>query len=327
VSSSRSMSSIIPSSSNKALSSSFLSIATQTTSFTFSSTSTTSSRARTTSSSTLLFSSLTTSVASSTPTPIGNNGKRGLAYTNVNYTQFYSLSGQNSLVSWAYDYYSLPNASDNAGPTNPALTFVPLLYNDSPSLTSIWAANVNYSITNYNTDSILAFNEPDACNNGESACMTVQASVTAYKTFIQPFAGQVLLGAPAVTNTGPPAGLTYLTYFLGNCTNCTVDFVPIHWYASPYSFTYLQSYVQQAYQAAGQRPIWITEFGMDSQYYSDADVQIFLKNATTWLDQQTYVHRYTWFGDFTGYLLNSNGTALSADGVIWNNYTGGYVYR
>jgi hypothetical protein len=210
-----------------------------------------------------------------------------------------------------------------------------LLFNDSPGATSGWAANVNYSIAHYGTDAIFSFNEPDACYSGESACMTVNASVAAYKSFIQPFSGVVELGAPAVTNGGYPSSLTYLSWFLGNCTSCNVDFINLHWYASPYSFSYLQSYVQQAYAVGGGRPIYITEFGMDSVYYLEADVATFLKNATTWLDAQPYVSRYSWFGDFAqsgptsqqgfGFLVNASGNALSNEGLVWNNYTGGYV--
>ena len=48
----------------------------------------------------------------------------------------------------------------------------------------------------------------------------------------------------------------------------------------------------------GNRPIYLTEFGMDSIYYNETDVGTFLKNATTWLDAQSYVVRYAWFGDF-----------------------------
>ena len=156
--------------------------------------------------------------------------------------------------------------------------------------------------------------------------LNASATAQAYYQYMQPFAGRVHLGAPAVTNGDPPAGLTYLSYFLGNCTllNCTIDFIPIHWYASPYNFAYLQSYVEQAYEVGGGRPIWVTEFGMD-QTYNDADVLAFMMNATTFFDQTAYVERVAWFGDFAGLLLNANGTGLSADGVVFNNYTGGYV--
>jgi hypothetical protein len=194
---------------------------------------------------------------------------------------------------------------------------------------------VQYSIQHYGTDALFSFNEPDACNNGQSACMDVPSSVAAYKTYLQPFAGQVLLGAPSITNAAPPASLTYLSYFLGNCTGCTIDFINLHWYSSPNSFSYLTSYVEQAYAVGGGLPVYITEFGMDNVYYVETDVATFLKNATTWLDAQSYVKRYAWFGDFAqtgpsyaqgyGYLVNAQGNGLSNEGGYMEKLYGGYV--
>ena len=61
---------------------------------------------------------------------------------------------------------------------------------------------------------------------------------------MQPFAGGAKLGAPAVTNGGSPMGLTYLEYFIGNCTGYTIDFIPIHWYGQWWNIDYLYWYVQ-----------------------------------------------------------------------------------
>lgn len=158
--------------------------------------------------------------------------------------------------------------------------------------------------------------------------MSVARAISAYTNYIQPFAGQVQLGAPAVTNAG--SGLTWLQQFLGNATqNClTVDFVNIHWYASPYNMQYFIDYMTNASRIANGRPVWITEYGMDNSNYAESAVQAFLKNTTYWSDQQpsSFIYRYAWFGNFANNLLNSNLTALSAKGQIWDNYTGGYVY-
>lgn len=68
----------------------------------------------------------------------------------------------------------------------------------------------------------------DYCGeNSGSACMTVNASIAAYRTAMNPFAGQALIGAPAVTNDGAPSGLTYLGNFLAGCPDCHVDFVNV----------------------------------------------------------------------------------------------------
>ena len=255
-----------------------------------------------------------------------------MAYTAANTTGLYPPPTQ---LSWAYNYYSLPNASNNVGAypytSGYPLRFIPLLFNDQSSLTSVWSANVNYSIANYGTDAVFSFNEPDACFGGLSSCMSVAQAITVYTTYIQPFAGRVQLGAPAVTNAG--GGLTWLQQFLGNATqNClTVDFVNIHWYASPYNMQYFIDYMNNASIIAQGRPIWITEYGMDyngGNSYAETAVQAFVKNTTYYCDQQpsTFIYRYAWFGNYQNNLLNSAATALSPRGLLWDNYTGGYVY-
>ena len=150
--------------------------------------------------------------------------------------------------------------------------------------------------------------------------MTVNQSVSAYLSYMQPFAGKARLGAPAVTNGGYPSSLTYLSWFMGNCTGCTIDFVNLHWYSNVYAFSYLQYYVELAYNQTGL-PIWVTEFGIDSSGGTDAQYQAFLQQALPWLDAVPYVERYAYFYDGPGYLINANGSGLSAQGVIYNSYT------
>lgn len=87
-----------------------------------------------------------------------------------------------------------------------------------------WKNNVTAAIKS-GSKHLLGFNEPDINN------LSPAAAAASYKIFMQPYASStVKLGAPAVTAGGPPTGLTWLTEFLGNCTSCTIDFVPIHWY-------------------------------------------------------------------------------------------------
>ncbi|KAI7207700.1 hypothetical protein KC333_g9374 [Hortaea werneckii] len=248
------------------------------------------------SSSTMALSSISTTSTSAcaSPTymsaPEVNDGKRGLCFTNDNYTQPWSLSGQNSQVSWGYNWFS----SRYSDPSitcqyNPAIDFVPLLYSGASTLTSIWADNVRKEI-DLGATAVLGFNEPDACFAGASACMSVAEAVTVWKESIEPFAGTVRLGSPGVTNAG--YGFEWLDQFIGNCTDCTIDFIAIHWYANMYAFGYLQSYVQQAYERYG-KPIWLTEFGYDFSegVPTEAQVQGFLRQAVTWLDEQEYVER------------------------------------
>ncbi|RMY67074.1 hypothetical protein D0862_15124 [Hortaea werneckii] len=247
-------------------------------------------------SSTMALSSISTtsSSACASPTymspPEINDGKRGLCFTHDNYTQPWSLSGQNSQVSWGYNWFSSRYSDPSVTcQYNPAIEFVPLLFSGAAPLTSIWADNVRREI-DLGATAVLGFNEPDACFPGASACMSVSEAVSVWKTSMEPLAGTVRLGSPGITNAG--SGFEWLDQFLADCTACTVDFIAIHWYANMYAFGYLQSYVRQAYERYG-KPIWLTEFGYDYSegVPTEAQVQGFLKQAVTWLDEQEYVER------------------------------------
>ena len=198
-----------------------------------------------------------------------------------------------------------------------------MLWNGNNDATSSWSARAQAAI-NAGSTALLGFNEPDLCQDG-SACMSVAAAVTTWKTHMNPFAGKALLGSPAVTNSGAPSGLTWLQQFLDTCTDCHVDFINVHWYSNKWAgANYFKSHVQAAHAMSGGRPIWITEFGLDTSdgTYTDAELQAFLREVIPWLDAQDYVHRYAYFMDAPGMLVNSAGTAMSETGVLYNNYTG-----
>ena len=61
-------------------------------------------------------------------------------------------------------------------------------------------------------------------------------------------------------------------------------------------------------------PVWVTEF----ECYGSEDQQIaFLQQVLPWMDAQSYVTRYAYFGAFPGYLLNSAGNGLSNLGMAY----------
>jgi hypothetical protein len=197
-----------------------------------------------------------------------------------------------------------------------------MLWNGNNDATSSWSARAQAAIDAGST-ALLGFNEPDLCQDG-SACMSVAAAVTTWKTHMNPFAGKALLGSPAVTNSGSPSGLTWLQQFLNTCTDCHIDFINIHWYSNKWAgANYFKSHVQAAHAMSGGRPIWITEFGLDYSdgTYTDAELQAFLREVIPWLDAQDYVHRYAYFMDAPGMLINSAGTSMSETGILYNNYT------
>ncbi|KAH0381675.1 glycoside hydrolase family 128 protein, partial [Aureobasidium melanogenum] len=252
-----------------------------------------------------------------TATPVKNTGKRGLSYNNASYTMPFSLSGQNSQVSWAYNWYQAAGSG-----FNPALEYVPMLWSNASDLTSSWTANAQAAI-NAGSTHLLGFNEPDLCLAGAgSSCIEMQSAVKAWKQYMQPFAGKALLGSPAVTNGGSPMGLTWLSNFMGNCTGCQIDFINIHWYSNKYAgANYFKQQVEAAHAMSGGRPVWITEFGLDSSVsYTQAELTSFLEEVIEWMDATDYVQRYAYFMDTTGALMNSDGSAMSDLGSMYNSY-------
>ena len=184
-----------------------------------------------------------------------------------------------------------------------------------------WTAAVNTA----GTKNILGFNEPDLTYSGSSNILPAVAAA-GYKTYMEPFAGSVRIGLPNVlwNNDGSSSGgaydsRTWTNYFIGNCTGCHFDFAAIHWYqdcvpgGGQSGSDWFQSNVTNAYNVLGL-PVWITEF----QCYGSEDQQIaFLQTVLPWLDSQSYVERYAYFGVFPDYLVSDDGTALSDLGVAY----------
>jgi len=276
-----------------------------------------------------------TSSISSASSFIRNAGKRGLVYNDAKYTSFFSRTGQDSRVSWAYNWYSTAYKVDGTkytGPSragtselytnNPALTYIPMLWSDNVNLTRAWQMNAEEAFDD-GADAALDFNEPDQCGGGGS-CMTISKAVAAYKVYFSKVnsywkAGK--MGAPALTNSGSDkAGLRYLQDFMKQCSGCTIDFVPIHWYSSAYATQYFKDHVTSAYELSGHKPLYITEFGFNE---GDEAQQIkALKEILVWLDQQPFVERYAYFMASPGSLINGDGSGLSELGKVYNSYNG-----
>ncbi|MCJ1363399.1 hypothetical protein MMC16_002506 [Acarospora aff. strigata] len=226
-------------------------------------------------------------------------GKRGLAYNAAALTQCFSQASQ---VSWAYNW-----ASSTTGLSS-AFQFVPMLWGLQSVHTSGWQAAATAAIATGATH-LLSFNEPDL---GSQSNLSPAQAVAGHKTHMQPFAGRAKISAPAVTN----AGLKWLDQFLTACTDCTIDFVPVHWYDSATNIVYFKNYITDAIAAAKGRPIWLTEFGAAG---TQAQQVAFLKEVMPWLDAQAKVERYAYFGVFDGKLVS--GTEMSVLGQTFASFT------
>jgi hypothetical protein len=184
-----------------------------------------------------------------------------------------------------------------------------------------WTAAVQTSGTKY----ILGFNEPDLAYSGSANILPANAA-QGYITYMEPFSGSVKVGMPNVlwNNVGSSSGGNYdskvwTQYFLGNCTGCHFDFAAIHYYQDcdladgQSGAAWFKGNVTDAYNTLNL-PVWITEFYCDG---TDEQQILFLQQVLPWLDSQNYVGRYSYFGAFPQYLLDSTGDGLSDVGLAY----------
>lgn len=250
----------------------------------------------------------TSSSASATPSAtssaVSSTGKRGCAYNDATLCELFA-GGE---VSWGYNW-----AASSSGLSS-SFDYVPLLWGSSSDFTDSWSENAKSAIAAGSTH-LMSFNEPDDSSQSD---MTPEAAAAAYQTYMMPFAGtSVKLGSPAVTNGGGSMGLDWLSAFMDCCTDCQIDFVPIHWYASSSDSAYFQEQVQNASTVTGGKPVWVTEFGCTDG--DDSQIASFLETVMSWMDGQSFVERYAYFMAAADLLIS--GDALSTYGSTYSSYT------
>jgi len=248
----------------------------------------------------------TTSSSSSSSGSSSSGGKRGLAFNDAGLlSQFTS-----SAITWAYNWGS--SCSQLSGDW----TFVPMLWGTGSDHTNSWQSDATNAISS-GSQFLLGFNEPDMPAQSN---LSPTDAATAWGTYMEPFAGKAKLGAPAVTNSGSAGqGLDWLSQFLSACSSCTVDFVPIHWYETGVTDSNLDDFKQHvtdAITAANGKPVWITEFGLFGA--SDDQQASFLSDASAWLDSQSGVENYAYFGALQDILVDDSG-ALTAVGQVYDS--------
>lgn len=225
--------------------------------------------------------------SSSPPSLSGSTGtgKRGLAYTNAALTQCFDYD--TSQVSWGYNWDSQSRG------LSPHFEYVPMMWGLKSWAMDNWFNAADAALA-AGSRHLLSFNEPDMAGQAD---LTVSAAVAAHKKYMDPYKGRARISSPAVSN----AGLKWLGSFLDSCTDCTIDFVAVHWYDSASNVAYFKSYINDVIALAKGKPVWLTEFGGSG---SQAEQVKFLQEIMPWLDQQAGVERYAWFGVFDGNLVS-----------------------
>ena len=237
-----------------------------------------------------------TSSAVSHPSTGGDVKPRGLVYNTATLAAMFSSNA----VGWCYNWNSSPGGTVPGG-----LNYVPMMWGDNQYHAPNWKSDADSAIAAGATH-LLGFNEPDL---GEQANMTPDQAKDAWKKYMEQYAGKAKLGSPAVCNGGGPVGngatmgLNWLNNFLNACSDCTIDFLAIHWYGQADEVENFKSHVADAQKIANGKPIWITEFKPDGAPQDQAN---FLKEVLPWLDSaESGVERYSVF-QVDGVLTNGN---------------------
>jgi len=227
----------------------------------------------------LLFATLFAATALSQD--INPSPKRGLVYvpSSAHPTDDNVWIHNGSDLTWYYTYGTTPaNAFQKS-----QMQFVPMMWG-APSGgadDTTFLAEVEGLISNgQNLSYVLTFNEPDGSSASGGSNITPNYAARLWATNIEPLKQKygLQLGAPACT--GAPSGFDWLTQFFGNCSgNCSVDFIPLHWYGN---FEGLASHVGQYHAAWPNNSLWVTE-------YADADdtlpgTEAFFNESASWFD-------------------------------------------
>jgi hypothetical protein len=150
--------------------------------------------------------------------------------------------------------------------------------------------NLAVTVKGLGATTVLGFNEPDY---DQQSNINATYAAQLWMQYIEPLKNSgIRLGAPAISSgaTGRP----WLADFMAACSQCTIDFIPFHWYGSGTGGFY-----DYLYQLHGQFPnhtLWVTEYAETSS--NDSVVLQFLNDTTTTLDGLDFVERYAWFGYF-----------------------------
>ena len=251
-----------------------------------------------------------------------SGGKRGVVYNTASLLAPLA-SASSSPISWAYNWDS------KASGLPAGIKFVPQLWGLTSDHTSGWNANAAAAIK-AGADSLMAFNEPDMPSKWGGSQIDPRTAASNYITYMNPFAGQVQLGAPAVSNgnsSSPLYGIQWLEQFFTACNKkCSINNVPFHWYgwnggsaqAQADAFKqYIGAFTQQVTALTGITNFWITEFAALPLTDTNINSQ-FLDIVLPWLDSEaTNIKRYAFFMASNGLLVS--GGQLTASG---HSYTG-----
>lgn len=229
----------------------------------------------------------------------GNPGlkKRGLAYISSDSSSrdIGLFTAQNSPLSWYYNWGARPGSFNN-------LEYVPMIHSPSRPDNDVTAVGrLLGQGGGQRPTSVLVFNEPDGDTEGGGTDTGPEKVASVWLEKIAPLRAAhpgVNFSLPATT--GSPRGLEWLQKFNESCFSknpqrgCEFDFVAAHWYGD---FIGMAGWLGQLHELWPDKPMWVTEFALPSPAEEDA-VRNMLNQSLVFLDNTTWIQRYSWFGAF-----------------------------
>jgi len=170
--------------------------------------------------------------------------------------------------------------------------------------------NLASALVSQGSKIVLGFNEPDFDQQADLDPTYAAQLWMQYMNPLKDLIPGIRIGAPAVSSSG--TGQPWLQQFFTACnSNCSIDFLPLHWYGVGVAGLY--DYMYQIHGQYPSYPIWMTEYADTS--LNETEVMLSLNQSIAYFDTLEWVERYAWFG----YFRPQNGSAynfMDADGGL-----------
>jgi hypothetical protein len=219
-------------------------------------------------------------------------------------------------VSW---YYNWEQSEDEPCTGGKGGAFVPMIWGHTGAEQT--AASIQTTVAGFVSKGfkyVLGFNEPD--NAGQSN-IVVGTAINLLPAFDN---ASIAVGTPATqaNTTGQTWFKTYMADVAAN-TSLRADFIALHWYgwnagSCDAAASQLESYIKYAEGFAGNRPIWLTEWGcLNLSAPTTADVLAFYKGALAVFAKHPRLVRYAWYPWSTNCGLNNTDGSLTDLGTAY----------
>jgi hypothetical protein len=213
-------------------------------------------------------------------------------------------------VSWYYNWEQTPAS----GCSSTGIPFVPMISGGKggganiPTASAISSAISSFVSKGYGY--VLGFNEPD---NTTQSNIPYATALSLWPSFSN---SAILVGTPATQ--GNSTGDTWFSNFMGpvnSSSTLQADFIAMHWYgwnsgSCDAAASGLETEIKTKEAIAGNRPIWITEWGCLNQSAPDTQTVLsFYNGALAVFARHPRVQRYSWYPWSTNLdLVNSDGS-------------------